>query len=334
MMKDNKEILVCCEICDDVLTIACRELLTIGRTLNSGPNQSLSTLLIGKNIKSAPEEAISFGADKVYFIEAPYFADVSPDVYVSLITRACQQIEPSVLILAHNDMGRDVAPRLAARLNSAVIMDCTGLATTNQANKHLLQTKLVYGGNAIAVWAGELNQLQIVTVRPRSAIAAQPDASRHGEIIQLNITVDYSAFKCHLVQTVKEETKGLKLEDAKAIVTGGGGIGNADGFELLEKLAQVLGGAVGVTRVPCDEGWMPLSLEIGQTGRIVSPKLYVAIGVSGAPQHMTGCLGSNIIVSINRDPDARIFKESDFGIVGDYRQVLPPLIEKLKSLYI
>jgi electron transfer flavoprotein alpha subunit len=138
--------------------------------------------------------------------------------------------------------------------------------------------------------------------------------------------------KGNLLETTKEEVKGMKLEEAKVVIAGGGGIGSSDGFTMLEELAKVLGGTIGVTRVPCDEGWKPLALEIGQTGHIVTPNLYFAIGISGAPQHMAGCSGSKCIVAINRDPDAHIFKEADFGVMGDYRAVLPALIEKCKTL--
>jgi electron transfer flavoprotein alpha subunit len=169
-------------------------------------------------------------------------------------------------------------------------------------------------------------------MRPRATAPAEPDASRKGEIESLTVEVVDSSIKGKLVETVKEEVEGIKLEDAKVIVAGGGGIGGPEGFGMLQDLAKVLGGTVGVTRVPCDEGWMPMTLEIGQTGRIVGPDLYIAVGISGAVQHMAGCSGSKHIVAINKDPDAHIFKESDFGVVGDYRQAIPTLIEKCKAL--
>jgi electron transfer flavoprotein alpha subunit len=161
---------------------------------------------------------------------------------------------------------------------------------------------------------------------------AEPDASRKGEIINLSITVDNAMIRGKLLETIKEETEGVKLEDAKVVVAGGGGIGGIEGFKLLNELAKLLKGVLGVSRVPCDEGWLPISLEIGQTGHIVSPSLYVAIGISGAPQHMSGCSSSKYIVAINKDPEAHIFEVSDFGLVGDYRQALPPFIEKCKEL--
>jgi electron transfer flavoprotein alpha subunit len=161
---------------------------------------------------------------------------------------------------------------------------------------------------------------------------AEPDASRKGEVKSLSVMINHSMVKSKLLETVKEDVKGIKLEDAKVVIAGGGGIGGVEGFKTLEELARVLRGTIGVSRVPCDEGWKPISLEIGQTGHIVTPNLYIAIGISGAPQHMAGCAGSKCIVAVNRDPDAQIFKEANFGIVGDYRAILPSFIEKCKSL--
>jgi electron transfer flavoprotein alpha subunit len=330
-MADYSGILVCGELVDGKISSTTRELLTAGRKLSNDLGQSLSNIIIGDNIQDKANEIITLGADRVYIAKGPNFIDASSEVYVAIIAEACKTANPSIILMGQNDIGREVAPRLAAKLGAAVALDCTELAI-DTTTKRLLVTKPVYGGNAMAVWASASDKPQIVTLRPRSVAPAVPDINRKGEITALNISVDMSKIKCRLLETVKEEVKGIKLEDAKAIVCGGGGIGNKDGFKLLEELAKILGGTVAVTRVPCDQGWMPISLEIGQTGRIVSPGLYIGVGVSGAPQHMAGCSGSKCIVAINRDAEAHIFKEADFGVVGEYAQVLPSLIEKCKSL--
>ena len=313
------------------ITTHTRELLNMGGKLKDKLSQPLSTLLIGDHVQEAAEEVITLGANKVYTINAPSFTESSPDLHIALIVEVCKQITPSVILFGHTEMGREVGPRLAARLKTTITMDCTEL-TIAPETKRVLQSKPVYGGNAIAVWVSEDHDPQIFTMRPRVVMPAEPDASRQGEIIPLDIHIDDSMIKSRLLETSKEETKGIKLEDAKVIIAGGGGVGSKEGFKVLEELAKVLGGTLGVTRVPCDESWMPLSLEIGQTGHIVTPNLYFAIGLSGAPQHMAGCSGSKRIVAINRDPDAHIFKEADFGAVGDYKQILPSLIEKCKAL--
>jgi len=289
-------------------------------------------LLIGQNLQEAADEAISLGAEKVYIADGAPYAESLPERYVAIISNVCKQIEPFIILFGQTDMGRDIAPRLSARLGTSVCMDCIELAI-DTSTRSLLQTKPVYGGNAMAVWASEDYQPQVVTMRPRAAAPAEPDTSRKGEIVQLIVEVDDSKIKCKLQDRVKEEVKGIKLEEAKVIVTGGGGIGGSEGFQLIKELAQILGGTIGITRVPCDEGWMPVSLEIGQTGHIVSPDLYIAVGVSGAPQHLAGCSGSKCIIAINKDPEAHIFKEADFGIIGDYRKALPLLIEKCKALF-
>jgi len=226
-------------------------------------------------------------------------------------------------------MGREVAPRLAARLDASVCLDCVKI-NIDPGTGRLLQSKPVYGGNALAVWESANHFPQIVTLRPRSSEQAEPDNSRKGEIISVKLSTEGTSAK--LIETVREELKGISLEEAQVIVAGGGGIGGKEGFEPLHELAQILRGAVGTSRVPCDEGWMPKNLEIGQTGHMVNPGLYIAIGISGAPQHLAGCSGSKCIVAINRDPEAHIFVEADFGIIGNYKEALPPLIDKLKSM--
>jgi electron transfer flavoprotein alpha subunit len=332
-MTTSQGIFICGEVNEGKLPTVTKELLAVGKRLHNDLKQPLSTLLVGKNIQQAAEEAITLGADTVYVADGPPFSETHPDLYVAILTEAIKQMTPSVVVLGHTEMGREVAPRLATRLGTTVAMDCTGLSIDPET-KRLLQSKPVYGGNAIAVWVSESYDPQMVTIRPRAVMAEEPDVSRKGEVKNLPVTVTDSMIRGKLLETVNQEGEGIKLEDAKVIVAGGGGIGGREGFTLLEELARVLRGTVGVTRVPCDEGWKPLSLEIGQTGHIVTPNLYIAVGVSGAPQHMAGCLGSKCIVAVNRDPDAQIFREANFGVVGDYRQVLPTMIAKCKTLLV
>lgn len=330
-MEFNREILVLGEVADGKMTTTTRELLSMGRKLGDGLHQPLSALVIGKDLQEVAKEAILSGADKVYSVDSASFSEFHPEYYTAIMAKVCQQIAPSIILLGQTDIGRDVAPRLAAKLGIPVTLDCTEL-NIDPVLKQILQTKPVYGGNAMAIWVTESNQPQVVTMRPRSVMADEPDPSRKGEIITFSLMIDDSMIKIKLLETVEEEVKGIRLEEAKVIVAGGGGIGGSGGFKLLEELAKVLGGTIGVTRVPCDEGWISINLEIGQTGHIVSPDLYVAVGISGALQHMAGCSSSKLIAAINKDPEAHIFKEADFGVVGDYRDVLPALISKLKEL--
>lgn len=328
-MTNSKCVLVCAETVGGTLATISAELLNCGAKLAADLKQPLSALVIGPDAHEAASAAIAMGADTAMMIAAPPFLDSTPDYYVSLIGDICQKAQPSVVIMAQGEMGRDVAPRLAARMSAAVTMDCTDLAV-DPATMDLLVAKPVYGGNAVAVWASS-HFPHITTLRPGSVPAAKSDTTRKGEATVVE-PMDSSTVKTRLLQAAKEDSTKVRLEDARIIVAGGAGVGGPDGLKALEELAEVLGGIIGVTRVPCDLGWVPISMEIGQTGHIVSPDLYIAVGISGAPQHITGCQGSKIIVAINRDSDAHIFKESDFGAVCDYRQILPAFIERLKSL--
>ena len=330
-MSDYNGILIYDEITDGRISLTTRELLTAGRKLGDQLGQPLNALLIGKAIEGATDEIIALGADHVYTTESGPHNESSPDLYVVLVTEACRQLNPSVVITGHADMGRDTVTRIAVKTGAALNLDCIELNGDPNANR-LTCRKPVYGGNAVAVWSSSLEKPTLATLRSRSIQPGEPDTQRKGEVHKLDIKADDSAIKVKLEEMVKEEVSGIKLEDAKVVVGGGGGIGNADGFQILEELAHLLGGAVGATRVPCDEGWKPMSMEIGQTGRIITPNLYIAVGISGAPQHMAGCTGSKTIVAINRDPDAHIFKEADFGLIGDYRALIPPLIEHYKKI--
>jgi electron transfer flavoprotein alpha subunit len=331
MMSRKDQVLICAESTGDRVSSTTAELLHHGRTISNLYEEEQHLLLIGEDTKEAAEEAIHFGADKVHCYQALPFSDSNPESYLAPILHVIDQIEPTLILFGQTDMGREMAPRLAARLDASVCLDCVKI-DVDPENGSLLLTKPVYGGNAVAVWASSDDRPQIVTLRPRSFEPSKPDPSRNGEILQVEKDIDDSRFKGKLLETVKEDIKGIKLEEAKAIVSGGGGIGGKDGFRLLEELAGLLNGAVGISRVPCDEGWMPNGLEIGQTGSVVNPDLYIAVGLSGAPQHMAGCAQSKCFVAINKDAEAHIFKEADYGVVGDYREALPAFIEALKSL--
>jgi len=331
-MAKNSEVLICGEQEEGKITAITKELLGVGKKLAGELGGKLSALIIGSGIRDSGEEAIVYGADKVYLADDPLLSQYNPDSYTTAIAQACQQIVPSIVLLGHTTMGRDVAGRVAFRLGCFPCMDCIKL-DIDPDSKSVVQTRSVYGGKAIAVVVSKDSQPQLATIRPRAMAPLEPDSSRKGEIENIKVVIDNSAIKTKLVSTIKQEMEGIKLEDAKVIVGGGGGIGGAEGFQLLRDLAKILGGTVGTTTVPYDEGWIPTtSFVIGDSGKTVKPDLYIAVGIRGASQHIVGCSESKLIVAINKDPDAGIFKVSDFGVVGDYRQVLPPLIEKCKAL--
>jgi electron transfer flavoprotein alpha subunit len=326
-----KGILICGELEKKEISSISKELISTAQKLQGALDQRLDFLLIGENLQERAEEAAILGVNRVLTIEGPEFQEFHPERLTGIIAAVCRQIDPLIILLGQTDLGRDVAPRLAAKLEGSVCLDCIDLAY-DQKTAAFIQTKPVYGGNALAQWAATSHRPYIVTIRPRSEKPAEPDPSNRAEIIPIPVEFDETQLKSQLVRTVQEEDREIRLEEAKIIVAGGGGIGGSQGFDLVRELAQVLGAAVGITRVPADEKWMPKSLEIGQTGHIVGPDLYIAVAISGAPQHLAGCSGSKVIIAINKDPRARIFEEADFGIVGDYRGILPALIEKFKDL--
>jgi electron transfer flavoprotein alpha subunit len=324
-------ILICGELKEKKISSVSKELITTGKKLSSFLDQRIDFLLIGENLENAATEILNLGVDRVLAVQGPGFSEFNPERLVGIITAVWKQTEPLIILFGQTDVGRDVAPRLAAKLGASVCMDCVELAC-DKTNNSLIQTKPVYGGNALAQWASPDDRTHVVTMRPRSEKPAEPNPYHKGKVESISIEIDETHIRSQLMETTFQEDKGIKLEEAKVIVAGGGGIGGSEGFGLVHELANALGAAVGITRVPSDENWMPKSLEIGQTGHMVSPSLYIAVGISGAPQHMAGCSNSKTIVAINKDPEASIFDMADLGIVGDYREVLPALIEKLKAL--
>ena len=327
-MSDYRGVLVLAETQDKGIAPITKELLGAGRKLANELAQELSALLIGSEAEAASSDVIAWGADRVYIAHSPDLDKHNSDSYTTTATRVCQEIAPSIFLLGQTSIGRDVAPRVAARLGASLTTDCVELGI-DPDSKRLVQARPVYGGNAMATIISKAYP-QMATVRPRSMSPLAPDDSRAGEVIPVEVGILDT--RARVVDVVKEEVEGIKIEEARVIVGGGAGITGAEDFQLVRQLANVLGGAVGATRLPCQEGWVSSSLQIGQTGKIVAPDLYIAVAISGAPQHMAGCLVSKCIVAINRDRDAEIFKVADFGIVADYKEALPALIRKCQEL--
>jgi electron transfer flavoprotein alpha subunit len=326
---DLKGILVAGEIEGGRLAPITKELLGGAKELSKGLDEEVSLFLIGEKLADLAQEAISFGADKVYVAEHAAYSDYPYDSVTHLVSQLCSEKKPSLCLMGHTDLGREVAPRVAARLNAGLSMDCVEIRV-DLSGKHFIQTRPVYGGRAMAEEASLPGHIQMATVRRKAMVPLISQPENRGEIIRLEERIHSKAFSTRLIDRKKQDAGGIDLENAKVVVAGGGGIGGKEAFEVLKKLAELLEGAIGATRVPVDEGWVPRSLEIGQTGKIVSPALYIAVGISGATQHITGILGSKYIVAINKDPDANIFKVSDLGVVADYRELLQALIEQLK----
>jgi len=330
-MAENKGILVYGELTNGKLAAITTELLGCGRKLADELKEELSCLLTSDAVEETSKEAIAFGADKVYTVEDALLKEYQSDSYMQAAEKLVNQTSPRVILMGQTSMGRDLAPRLAFRLGVGLSTDCLDLSIDPET-KLLLQTRPVYGGNAQATFTCELMP-QIVTVRSKAMSPIERDDSRKGEVIPTKVEIDTSKVRTKIVEKVKEEVTGIKLEDAPVIVCGGRGIGGPEPFKTtLKELADVLKGAVGASRPPADNGWVTEALHIGLTGKIVAPEVYIAIAISGASQHIAGCSGSKNIIAINKDPEANVFREAKFGVVGRYEEVVPAFTAKLKEL--
>lgn len=329
-MSEHKSILILGEIEGGAIASITKELLGAGRKLADELKEELSVLFIGSDLKAVGHDAIAWGADHVFTADNPLFAEYNSDCYTEVLTKICREKAPNIVLAGHTSIGRDIAPRVAARLKVSLSVDCIELGIAPDTKK-LLQTRPVYGGNALAVVVSR-SLPQMVTVRPKSMSLPNHNPSRTGKVTPVHMELNSGIIKTKVVNRVKEQIEGIKLEDAQVIVAGGGGITTAEGFALLRELAKALGGAVGATRIPCEEGLISSSFQIGQTGKIVTPDLYIAVAISGAPQHIAGCSAAKIIVAINKDPEANMLKLADLGVIGEYEKAVPALIAKCKEL--
>ena len=330
-MADHTGVLVCAEITEGKLAPITIELLGVGRKLADDLGEELNALLMGSTVGALGQEAIAYGADNVYVAEDNLLEHYNSDAYTQVVANLCKKVLPSIVLLGHTDIGCDLAPRLNGRLGGGLAMESMALSI-DPATKLLVSTRPVFGGNAHATMLSKSARPQMATVRLKTVPPAERDDSRQGKVIPVEDKIDPSAIKVKVVDRIKEEVEGVRLEDAEVVVAGGRGMGSAQDFGKLRELADILGGAVGATRVACDEGWAAATLQVGQSGKVVSPKLYIAVGLSGAMAHIAGCLGSKYIVAVNTDKDANIFNVAHFGIVADHKEVLPALIEKFKEL--
>ena len=329
-MNSHADVMVFCEVGEGGLTPIAAEIIGAGRRLADDLGEQLMAVILGSDIAACGEAAIALGVDKAYVADHNILADYQNDTYVKVMTTVLEATRPKILLLGQTIVGRDLAPALAFALDTAAVMDCVDLSLDADSGRlHL--TKPIYGGNVMAVNTISTDP-QIATVRAKSVEPATADPARQGDTAAVDVQIDAGDVRIKLVRKIKEQVEGLRLEDAKVVVGGGRGIGGEEDFAELEKLARMLGGTVGATRAVCDNGWLPVSKQIGLTGKVISPELYIAIAISGASQHMAGCYGADTIVAINKDDEANIFKEAKYGVEGDWREVLPGFINRLKEL--
>ena len=304
------------------------ELLAKGRELADTLKTELCAVCFGHNIGEV-EQLIAYGADKVYLSDDPALSDHQEDLYTRELAKLIQEHKPEIVIAGATSLGRSFIPRVAAILKTGLTADCTDLEIEAE-RRLLLQTRPTFGGNIMATIICQARRPQMATVRPRVFKKNTPDKKRKGQIIEVDFNKEGITSRTKLLNFVEDLTERVKLEDADIIVSGGRGLGKAENFQLIEELAEAMGAAVGSSRPPVDDGWIPYSHQVGQTGKTVCPKLYVACGISGAVQHLAGMQTSDTIVAINNDPDAPIFEVATYGIVGDLFEIVPMLIAKLK----
>jgi len=325
--KGAGEVWVFAEQRDGKLLDVVMELMGEGRRLASQLGVSLGCLLLGDEVDHLVQELFEFGADQVYAGCAPELKHYRDDLYAQVVEHAVRQYRPEILLIGGTSNGRSLAPRVATKLGTGLTADCTGFALDEDGN--LLQTRPAFGGNLMATIRCPNHRPQMATVRPKVFPKPARQLGRQGQVIALELP----AFKPwqRILEIVDGADTGPNLAEADIVVAGGRGLGSPANFRLVEELASALGAAVGASRAVVDAGWVSYPHQVGQTGRTVAPKIYIACGISGAIQHIVGMQSSEVIVAINSDPDAPIFNIATYGIVGKVEEVIPALIREIKG---
>lgn len=332
-MSENKGIWVIAERTpENKVAGVTLELVNAAKGLSQKLNgEEVGVLLLAGNNDVEPlvKELSEAGAQKVYLVQNDNLQNYSTELYAKSACDAIMQKNPSIVLIGATTLGRDLAPRISARLNTGLTADCTGLDINEQGL--LAATRPTFGGNLMATILCKVARPQMATVRPKVLPKADPDPSNVAEVERLNFELNPSEIKVKILECIDACKGGCKIEDAEIIVAGGRGIKNAEGFKVLEELADALGGAVAASRACVDSGWRGHCDQVGQTGKTVCPKVYIACGISGAIQHVAGMNSSDVIIAINKDPEAPIFQMATYGIVGDLFEVVPALTEELKK---
>lgn len=306
------------------------ELLTPGRTLAAKQGGKLVAVVIGYNADAAVMAASAYGADKIIVVEGEEYAHYTTDAYQLALCRLIEKYAPTSLLIGATGNGRDLAPRVSSRLKTGLTADCTGLDIDEESG-NVAWTRPAFGGNLMATILCPDNRPQIGTVRPGVFRKSEPNVQQ-AEIIREELHVEAKDIRTRVVELIKDMSdEGVDLEGAEIIVSGGRGVGGQEGFHTIKSLADELGAVVGASRAAVDAGWISHAHQVGQTGKTVGPKLYIACGISGAIQHIAGMSGSDCVVAINKDPEAPIFGVADYGVVGNLFEVIPVLVDEIKK---
>ena len=324
-------VLIFGEFADGAIAGVTGELLGVGRKLADSLGEELTAAFIGDGIAQDASGAFPMGADKVYVVDDPSLRLYQSESYADVAEKVLKQVDPNIVVMGTSTMGRDLAPKLACRLETGLAMDCLELSAVPET-KGLIANRPVFGGKAMAeVDCGSVRP-SMATVRLKSQEALDPDSSRSGEVVKVDAGLDPSIAKSIIVDSVQVEVEGVRLEDARIVIGGGRGSGSIENWGKLEELAGIMSGAVGSTRGACDEGYCELDTQLGITSKTVAPELYMAVGISGASQHMSGVAFSKFIIAINKDAEAPIIRHSLYGVVGRWEDILPAFQAKVQEL--
>ncbi|MDR1397520.1 MAG: electron transfer flavoprotein subunit alpha [Desulfarculales bacterium] len=307
------------------------ELLGQARLLAGKLGEEVAGVVIGHGVEDLASQVFAGGADKVYLADDPLLAHYSTDGFSNTLTDLIQTYHPNVILLGATNDGRDIGPRVACRIGTGLTADCTYLSI-DEATKLVVWTRPAFGGNIMANILCPNSRPQMGTVRPNVFKRPEPDYRRGGETVRISCKLKPEDIRTKFISLQRVGEASCNLEEAEFIVSGGRGLGDPKYFDMIQELADALGGVVGASRAAVDSGWKPHLHQVGQTGKTVAPKVYIAVGISGAIQHLAGMSGSDTVIAINRDPDAPIFKKANYGIVGDFKEVLPRLIAQVKKI--
>lgn len=327
MINDGK-ILVFIEFGDNgKINPESKEAIFAARLLANQSGMAATALISGCNVQDAVNDLAKYSVDEIYFQDSPLLRNYNPEIFLHAACKACEIINPGLILMSDTLLSQDIAPRIAFRLDGTIVTDCIDIQFVDGS---FLYSKQVYSGNVTAVFSSDA-KTQIAIIRSRVYETAKPKETFHCRIIPLEVDKDLPESRIEIMERIMEDEKETKLSSADMIVSGGRGVGGSDGFQLLRELAMVLKGGIAASRPPCDLGWVPPKLQVGLTGEVVAPSVYFAVGISGSTQHVAGMANSKIVVAVNNDPGAGIFKIADYGVLGNYEEVLPSLISEIKT---
>ncbi len=305
------------------------ELVSEGRRLADQSGQPLAAVIVGHQISEEAKKLVPYGAETVFMADAPELADYTPEAYTAVLSDLIKSQDPDIVLAGSSQQSKELAARLAARLGTGLAMDCVAWRLEDGL---LVAKRPIYAGKVYAEVVCETARPQMATGRPNVFSILEPDPGRTAEMVPLSVSLKPEDLRTRLVETLADQSGRVDLTEATCIVSGGRGMKGSENFTILEELAEVIGASVGASRSAVDAGWRPHSDQVGQTGKVVNPNLYIACGISGAIQHLAGMGSSKVIVAVNKDPDAPIFQKADYGIVGDLFEVVPILKEELKKI--